>query len=354
MLRRPVRRAWKPVYLSLLAAWFGVLGVELALQLARRAGAGEVERYRREVVEPRDSSAITDREEIWAERYVRYRPGAAFVLEKPGGAQHLRINALGFRGPEVARPKPPGRLRVACIGASTTAQGPEDDATYPARLESMLRQRFPDLPLEVVNLGVSATWSDYWLERSDALFALEPDVLVQYDGINDIAFVHLHHFAEARPWRRWLYRSILAERLLPPDPAAFDPLFEVTLRNQVRLFRRARERGVAYVAASFATPDPARLDALERRFLDQDVERLWGRALGLSDYAAFHALVERYDALFEDRMQRQGVPHVALHRELEDPAFFTDVCHLTPEGLDALAGALLPAVERAVAEKAAQ
>jgi lysophospholipase L1-like esterase len=347
-----VRRVWKPVYLSLLAAWFLALGVELALQLQRRAAAPAIERYRHEVVEPRDSSAITDREEIWAERYRRYRPGASFPLAKPGGAQHLRINAEGFRGPEIARPKPPGTVRVACIGASTTAQGPEDDATYPARLEAKLRQRFPGLPLEVLNLGVSATWSDYWLERSDTLFALEPDVLVQYDGINDIAFVHLHHWAAARPWRRWLHRSLLAERLLPPEPASFDPLFEVTLRNQLRLSRRARERGVAYVGASFATPDPARLTPLERRFFDWDVARLWGSALGLSDYAAFHALVARYDALFEERMAQQGVPHVALHRSLEDPALFTDVCHLTPQGLDALAEALLPEVARAVAGKA--
>jgi lysophospholipase L1-like esterase len=347
-----VRRAWKPVYLAVLAAWFLVLGAELALQLRRRAAEPEVLRYRDEVVEPRDSSAITDREEIWAERYRRYRPGASLVLPKPAGAQHLRINAQGFRGPEIARPKPPGTVRVACLGASTTVQGPEDDATYPALLEAKLRERFPGLPLEVLNLGVSATWSDYWLERSDELFALEPDLLVQYDGINDVAFVHLHHYAEARPWRRWLYRSLLAERLLPPDPTGFDSLFEVTLRNQLRLARRARERGVAYLAASFATPDPARLTPIERRFLDWDVARLWGSTLGLSDYAAFHALVARYDALFEERMASQGVPHVALHRVLADPALFTDVCHLTPQGLDVLAEALLPEVARAVAAKA--
>jgi lysophospholipase L1-like esterase len=344
-----VRRAWKALYLSLLAAWFLALGAELALQVRRRLAAPEVERFAREVVEPRDSSAITDQESIWAERYVRYRPGATLELPKPGGAQQLRINSLGFRGAEIRVPKPPGTLRVACLGASTTVQGPRDDATYPARLEAKLRERHPGLAIEVLNLGVSATWSDYWLERSDALFALEPDVLLQYDGINDVAFVHLHHWAEARPWRRTLYRSILAQRLWPPDPAAFDPLFEVTLRNQLRLFRRARERGVAYVTASFATPDPQRLSAPERRFLDHDVDRLWGRALGISDYAAFHALVERYDGLFAERMRRQGVPHLLLHRELADPALFTDVCHLTTRGLDALAEAWLPAVESALA-----
>lgn len=341
-----MRCTWKVFYLSLLAAWFGLLAAELWLQLARRLAWPEVERFLHEELEPLDSSAITDREEIWAERYVRYRPGAELELPKPAGAQHLRINAQGFRGREVAREKPPGSLRVACIGGSTTTQGPEDDATYPARLEAKLRERFPGRALEVLNLGVSATWSNYWLQgdREDQLFALAPDVVVQYDGINDLAFVHLHQYAEAHPWRRWLGRSLLVDRWLPPAPRDFDTLFEGTLRNQVRLARQLSQRGVGYVGGTFATPDPARLSPVHARALDHDVQRLWGRALGLDAYAPFHALVLHYDALVEARMQERGIAVVPVHRELTDPALFSDVCHLTPRGIEALAGAFLPAV----------
>lgn len=340
-----MRRTGKLIALSLFAAWFALLGAELWLQLARRLARPEVLRFLHEELEPRDSSAITDREEIWAERYLRYRPGAELELAKPGGAQHLHINARGFRGREIGA-KPPGALRVACIGGSTTVQGPEDDATYPARLEALLRGRLPGRAVEVLNLGVSATWSNHWLDpaRERELVALEPDLVVQYDGINDLAFVHLHHFAEAHPWRRWLGRSLLLDRLLPPDPRDFDPLFEGTLRNQVRLARQLARRGIGYVGGTFATPDPARLSPLHERALDHDVQRLWGRALGLDTYAPFHALVLHYDALAEARMRERGIEVVPVHRELTDPALFSDVCHLSPEGLEALAQAFLPAV----------
>lgn len=343
-----MRTFGRPIYLALVAAWLLALGAEVALALQRRLAWPAAERFMREQMEPLDSSAITDREELWLERYRRYRPGASLELAKAGGTQRIRINAQGFRGREFSRAKPPGRLRVAAIGGSTTAQGPSDDATYPARLEAQLRARLPGRSLEVLNLGVSATWSDYWLAPGRDLFALEPDVVVHCDEINDVAFVASQRWAKAHPWRRALQRSLLLERLFPPPPASFDPLFEVTLRNHLRLARRARERGAAYVAGTFATPDPARLSAVQRRYLDHDVTRLWGRALGLRTYASFHALVARYDALLEARLRERGVPLVPVQRALADPALFSDVCHLSPAGLDALAAAFLPEVARAL------
>jgi hypothetical protein len=39
----------------------------------------------------------------------------------------VSINSLGFRGPEIAVPKPPGTVRIAFLGASTTCA-----ATFPA------------------------------------------------------------------------------------------------------------------------------------------------------------------------------------------------------------------------------
>jgi len=65
------------------------------------------------------------------------------------------INSLGFRGPEFAVPKPPGRFRVAFIGDSLTlGWGVADNETFAARLEVLLRERFPNRDLDVVNLGV--------------------------------------------------------------------------------------------------------------------------------------------------------------------------------------------------------
>ena len=55
--------------------------------------------------------------------------------------QVYETNSRGFRAAEYAIPKPEGILRIACVGASTTVEGPRNDWTYPALLEKDLRGR---------------------------------------------------------------------------------------------------------------------------------------------------------------------------------------------------------------------
>ena len=66
--------------------------------------------------------------QLW--KYGSFRPTVSeFVTDpetglrilKPGyRGQGLSINSLGFRGPEIETPKPPGRIRLAFLGGSTT------------------------------------------------------------------------------------------------------------------------------------------------------------------------------------------------------------------------------------------
>jgi lysophospholipase L1-like esterase len=64
----------------------------------------------------------------------------------------VTINALGLRGPELARPKPPGRRRIACFGDSITfGFGLGDQDSYPACLGRLLADR----GVEVVNAGTT-------------------------------------------------------------------------------------------------------------------------------------------------------------------------------------------------------
>ncbi len=98
------------------------------------------------------------------------------------------INSLGFRGPEVAAPKPPGRFRVAFIGDSLTlGWGVGDQEAFPARLEVLLRERFPNRDLDVVNLGVGG----YDTRQEVTLLArnasrLEPDLVLVGFYSNDV------------------------------------------------------------------------------------------------------------------------------------------------------------------------
>ncbi len=91
-------------------------------------------------------------------------------------------NSLGLRDDEIARPKPPGVLRILCLG---------DSCTYGSGV--LRRNSFPELlqarlgaGVDVVNAGVPG-YTSYqavtWLERDG--WQLQPDIIVFALGFND-------------------------------------------------------------------------------------------------------------------------------------------------------------------------
>src|SRR5439155_16006050 len=67
----------------------------------------------------------------------------------------VTTNSRGFRGREVAVPKPPRRLRIVALGDSVTfGWGVNDADTFCSQLEEQLHARRPGLDLEVVNMAV--------------------------------------------------------------------------------------------------------------------------------------------------------------------------------------------------------
>jgi lysophospholipase L1-like esterase len=100
----------------------------------------------------------------------------------------VTINALGFRGAPTVVPKPEGRFRIVCIGDSVTlGWGVNDSDTFTARLEELLRTRYPSRDLDVVNEGVAGynTRQEVVLfSRSAALLA--PDLVLVGFYTNDV------------------------------------------------------------------------------------------------------------------------------------------------------------------------
>jgi lysophospholipase L1-like esterase len=100
----------------------------------------------------------------------------------------VTINSFGFRGSEVAVPKPGGRFRIVVLGDSlTVGWGVGDGDTYCAQLERLLREKYPDRDLDVVNLGVSGynTRQEVGLlERY--LSRLDPDMVLVGFYTNDV------------------------------------------------------------------------------------------------------------------------------------------------------------------------
>lgn len=334
------------------AALVGALGGEVALRVEQRwARARAAEFARANPFHGAHATALAADTRVWLERWKRYRPGAVVDSDFAGERLQLRINRQGFRGADFDVPKPAGRIRVACIGGSTTVQGWTDDTTYPALLAAALRERHPEWDLDVLNLGVSGTRSHHWLEQQGELLGFEPDLVIQYDGVNDVAWEHLRTLSKERPLRRVANGSLLFASLFPIPPAALDPLYERTFANFTQLDTALASRGIAHVVATFAIPDARRLDRGFRAVLDLDVEQQWGRRMRLHRFTDFAALMDRFDERLAAYAAAHGLSLVPLHRELADPALFVDTCHMTRAGIAQLAQALLPTVERILAER---
>jgi lysophospholipase L1-like esterase len=289
---------------------------------------------------------------LWRKPWRKYEPGARLDMTAGGERFVVQINSLGYRTHEFAERKPADTIRVLCIGGSTTVAGRTNDETYPALLEARLRQRWPGLPLEVLNLGVSGVGTELWLEWLPKLLAWDPDVVVQYEAINDIAWTELPAYAARHPWQRRLRESLVYDRLAGFDPAALDPEMRQTLDQRMEMDRGCRERNVAYLGATFAAPDAARAHPDFRRLLDVGAV-FWTRHFPIRGFAGYTAILARHNALFRELADRRHVNRVLVHEALTDPNLFVDACHFTPEGIALLAGVFEPALADLVKDRPA-
>lgn len=99
-----------------------------------------------------------------------------------------RHNALGYRGEEIAVPKPAGEFRIVCLGGSTTYTGLVEDyrQSYPHLLGEYLRdQGYGNV--NVINAGASG-WSSWesLVNFQFRILDLEPDLIIFYHGVNDV------------------------------------------------------------------------------------------------------------------------------------------------------------------------
>lgn len=341
------------VWLVFAGLTIAFLAGELGLRIDQARSRKATESFRaRNVFFANTTSLQAGNRNLWRKPWRKYEPGTRAEVVAGGERFVIEINRLGYRTHEFTPEKPAGMLRVLCIGGSTTVAGRTNDETYPALLEGKLRRRWPGLPIEVLNLGVSGVNSEDWLEWLDKILSWEPDVVVQYEAVNDICWLHLPRYAARHPWRRRLHESVLMRRWLGLDPGALEPDIRGSLRRFEEMNARCRQRGVAYLTATFAAPEAARASPEVRRHLDANIE-FWSRYYPLPSYASYAAILARHNALLLEVADRAGLERALVHERLADPALFIDICHFTPEGIDRLADAFLPAVARLVEERPA-
>ncbi len=102
----------------------------------------------------------------------------------------ISINSLGFRGPEIAVPKPPGTLRLAFLGASTTWCGEVsgNDKVWPHLVTAALGRSLPGARLDYVNGGVPGySLASILKNLQHRVAPLQPDVIVIYEAASNFS-----------------------------------------------------------------------------------------------------------------------------------------------------------------------
>jgi lysophospholipase L1-like esterase len=191
----------------------GFAGALFMLELAVRVALSLDANYFEEALAKRRS---TDGRELTLVDIVRPHPDDRVVFAlRPGTrgrfvGHDLAINSIGMRDVERSYAKPPGAFRIVALGDSHTfGWGVAREETYPAVLEQMLRERFPDGEFEVWNLGVPGYNTVQEVRALElAIDRIEPDVVIVNYVDNDM---DLPNFLALRPNLLSPKRSYLAE-----------------------------------------------------------------------------------------------------------------------------------------------
>lgn len=276
---------------------------------------------------------------LWETYGERYRTNAFLDEEIAGERYQISINERGFRGGPVKIPKPPGVFRIVCVGGSTTVEGRTDQTTYPALLEKRLRERLGTDRVEVVNCGVSVYGSRRELRRLPDYLALQPDMLVEYNAVNDVCFQILREKAKAAaPWQKIARQSALLFRVLGSrlrsEDIDMEELFERrTFRHLRGIVGGCREAGVEVAFCSFAYPSEAVITTDEYCYYDFNLRGVWrAKYSSLSEYSQ---LIRMYNRKLRELCRAENVIYVPVARNMrEGAAAFIDICHMTPRGIE--------------------
>lgn len=139
--------------------------------------------------------------------------GRQFLAMNPSVSSRyfFRTDFQPGASPDVFRAqKQPGSIRIFCLGASTTVGYPYwYNASFSSFLRGRLEAIFPDRPVEVVNLGMTATNSFTVLDMAAEAVRQQPDAIVVYDGHNEFYGALGVASRESAGQSRWLVTTYL-------------------------------------------------------------------------------------------------------------------------------------------------
>jgi len=297
--------------------------------------------------------AVFVRPSMWKTLWHELRPGTV-----QSDAMDLRINAQGFRDDEVALPKPARVYRIVCVGGSTTAEGLSNALTYPNMVETKFARALGPARVDVVNAGIFALASAGELEHMADYLALEPDLVVHYNFVNDVPAIAgrwLDGNAAVNRLRRLALRPRMVydwmNPLLLPGNAVLDKALDDTIfANLTKLADACRAKGVELAVCTFAAPDYFALDRPQRAFYDYRINNmLWGRLMNMASYLR---VLDRYNVRVRAFCAERGLRVIPVAESLKGGTdCFTDICHLRPRGIERKAQIVFEALRDPVAKE---
>jgi hypothetical protein len=270
------------------------------------------------------------------------------------GLPEFRLNNYGFRDDDTVVPRPPDVFRVACVGASTTFEGPTNGFTYPNLVERFLKERFPGRRIEVVNCGLPGINSEGERSRFADYLMLDPNVLIYYNAVNQICHSDLLRWGLDHPQRAKVLISSRAAAsllggLLGPRGDELRPLFaKHGQANVLAMAEAAKRHGVLPILTTFCHPDGPNLSSEERVYYEHDARMNWvGRRFTLDTY--LRAITLWNDMLREECAARDIAMIDVAGQLTGGGQVFGDLCHMKDYGIEqkarAVAAGLEPYVE---------
>lgn len=142
-------------------------------------------------VDPEKQKLYLDKDSIRLDQRYSKHPYLIFIptpnyKSLDGKNKH---NSLGYRGEEIASPKPDDTYRIVALGGSTTygSKVKSYQEAYPYLLEKVLKEKYDYLNVDVINAGVGGytSWESL-INFEFRVLDLNPDLIIVYHNTNDI------------------------------------------------------------------------------------------------------------------------------------------------------------------------
>lgn len=255
-------------------------------------------------------------------------------------------NNMGFRDRDVVMPKPANMFRICCVGGSTTEEGRVTDVTYPQLLEDLLNAHFNgNPPIDVVNCGVVGLDSTGERKRCIEFAALQPDLIIEYNAVNDICHTLLPWWRDAVSTSRKLLRTSRVVRSIAPGLSLPAPdlqeacIREKPLANLQVMAGIFAKRGIRFGICSFAAPAWDQMRPEEQVYFQWDFAKNWQGYY--FSFPVYERLVARYNELVRAFCETNGVEYIPVAENMRaGTVLFGDICHLRPKGIQKKAAAI--------------